>query len=220
VPIAPDILAGVARRLADHAGLEPPAWVVEARASARIAALGCLPEDYLALIESGRGANELSELIEAVRVGESRLFRHRPQIETLVDVVAPALRARGRRPIKVWSAGCAAGEEPYTLAVVLARELPGWRCRSSRPTSAPRLRSGDQHTRQYPLDDQTLTSRTTGATGRAPPRDRQARGRNEARRIRVRRLQRIAARYPRARRVPRRRRHLLRAPRTQAPRYR
>ena len=122
--LAPDTVAAIAQRLAEHAGLELPAWVVEARAAARIAVLGCSPDDYVALIDTGRGASELAELIEAVRVGESRLFRHRSQVDALADVVAPALRARGRRTIRVWSAGCAAGEEPYTLALVLSRALP------------------------------------------------------------------------------------------------
>lgn len=119
-----DILAGVARRLAEHAGLQLPSWVVEARTCARIAALDTTPEAYVELIGSGRGQAELGELVEAVRVGESSLFRHKPQIAALVDVVVPALRARGKRTIRVWSAGCASGEEPYTLAIVLSRALP------------------------------------------------------------------------------------------------
>ncbi|HVK72762.1 MAG TPA: CheR family methyltransferase [Kofleriaceae bacterium] len=119
-----DIVAGLARCLAERAGLEPPAWVIESRAQARMAACGLGAADYLALVAAGRGAAELAELIEAVRVGETRFFRHRAQIDALATVVAPALAARGRKPVRVWSAGCASGEEPYTLAMVLARHLP------------------------------------------------------------------------------------------------
>ncbi len=125
MPLTADIVARVSCRLVEHAGLELPTWVVEARTLARIVALAVTPEAYVELIATARGATELRELVETVRVGESSLFRHRSQIAALAEVVAPALRARGRRTVRVWSAGCASGEEPYTLALVLSRALPG-----------------------------------------------------------------------------------------------
>src|SRR5690606_3729706 len=93
VALAPLIIAGVSRRLVEHAGLELPAWVIEARTRARLVVLAITPEAYVELIASPRGAGELGALIEAVRVGESSLFRHRSQIAALTDVVVPALRA-------------------------------------------------------------------------------------------------------------------------------
>ena len=116
-----ELIAAISKRLAQHAGLEIPAWVIEARVAARIDALELEPTRYLQLLESSR--DEVDELVEAVRVGETRLFRHSAQIAILRDVIAPSLAAK--RTIRVWSAGCAGGEEPYTLAIVLARILPG-----------------------------------------------------------------------------------------------
>jgi chemotaxis protein methyltransferase CheR len=124
VALPRDIVAGLTRRLAERAGLELPAWVVEARATARMEVLGVSATEYVELVATPRGRVELDELVEAVRVGETRFFRHMSQVAALVDVVAPAIAARGRRSVRVWSAGCASGEEAYTLAIVLSRVLP------------------------------------------------------------------------------------------------
>jgi chemotaxis protein methyltransferase CheR len=113
-------VAAIAGQLAQHAGLELPAWVVEARALARMHKLALSPPAYVDEIR--RNTDELDELLECVRVGETRLFRHKQQIDALEQVVAPALQHR--RELRVWSAGCAAGEEAYTLAAVLTHALP------------------------------------------------------------------------------------------------
>lgn len=134
--LAREILDGLEQCLHAHAGFDLPEWVVESRALARMSALDLDAQEYLDLLRTPRGAPELSALVEVVRVGETRFFRHRPQVDALLDVVVPAWRARGERSPRVWSAGCATGEEAYTLALVLGRALP-------RPSFTPAILGTD-----------------------------------------------------------------------------
>lgn len=117
------------RHIAEHAGLALSEWVLEARVQDRVEALGLASwEAYVELVTSRRGQDELDELIEALRVGETRFFRHAAHVEALVHAVIPELRERkkGRvyQHVRAWSAGCASGEEAYTLAMVLHELLP------------------------------------------------------------------------------------------------
>jgi chemotaxis protein methyltransferase CheR len=67
------------------------------------------------------GEAELDLLIDAVVVGETYFFREAAPLEALVrEAIAPI--AHGGRRARVWSAACASGEEPLTLAMLLALE--------------------------------------------------------------------------------------------------
>lgn len=72
-------------------------------------------ETWLDGVQGGRAP--LTDVVEEVVVGETYFFREAEQLG-LLGLVLPALP----RPIRLWSAGCATGEEPYTLAMV-AHEL-------------------------------------------------------------------------------------------------
>ena len=104
-------------------------------ASARIRRHGfSSTEQYLRLLESdtGEGRLEREELIVLLTVGESYFFRDKGQFELLQNRILPELvkRRKNERTLRVWSAGCAAGEEPYSLAIVINEilsNLPDWR---------------------------------------------------------------------------------------------
>lgn len=68
-------------------------------------------------------ADNLQTLLERLTIGESYFFRDRPQVELLANRIVPeVVRRVPTGTIRLWSAGCAAGEEPYSLAM-LACEL-------------------------------------------------------------------------------------------------
>jgi chemotaxis protein methyltransferase CheR len=87
--------------------------------------------EYRAFIEAHPA--ELDVLARACRVTISRLYRDRAVFDALRAEVLPRLaeaaRARGERALRVWSAGCASGEEPSTVAIAwhleLAPRFPG-----------------------------------------------------------------------------------------------
>lgn len=77
---------------------------------------------------------ELRALLNEITIGETCLFRSQGQLDALKNVLLPGLvEARGKlglRKLRIWSAGCSTGEEPYTLAMFLAEEqhrsYPEW----------------------------------------------------------------------------------------------
>ncbi len=73
------------------------------------------------LTSSSESASELRAIAEVLTVGETYFFRNGDHFQAFVERALPdRLReARGQRPVRVLSAGCASGEEPYTLAILL-----------------------------------------------------------------------------------------------------
>jgi chemotaxis protein methyltransferase CheR len=83
------------------------------------------PADLYTAFAAGLLPQMLEMLALSLTVGETHFFRVTPQIETLRQVVLPELIARHHtdRHIRLWSAGCSTGEEPYTLAMLLCELL-------------------------------------------------------------------------------------------------
>jgi len=77
---------------------------------------------------------ELVNLLNEITIGETCFFRNQPQLDALRNVVLPRiLEARAKmalRHLRIWSAGCSTGEEPYTLSMMMMEEqsgrLAGW----------------------------------------------------------------------------------------------
>ncbi len=86
-------------------------------------------EAYLTWLESlPEGSQEWGRLAGHLTVGETYFFRDQASVEALEREVLPSLiaarRSEGNPRLRVWSAGCATGEEAYTLAILLDRLLP------------------------------------------------------------------------------------------------
>ena len=79
---------------------------------------------YVARLTSREhGASETAALAELVTVTETFFCRGQEQIHALLEQLVP-LRATGARRLRIVSAGCASGEEPYSIAIALAETIP------------------------------------------------------------------------------------------------
>jgi chemotaxis protein methyltransferase CheR len=109
---------------------------LEDRCQKRMQALGVatLREYYDCLTVRPIRQAELVSLLNEITIGETFFFRNQPQLDALRNVVltriVEARKKMSLRHLRIWSAGCSTGEEPYTLSIMLmeelARRLQGW----------------------------------------------------------------------------------------------
>jgi chemotaxis protein methyltransferase CheR len=100
-------------------------FLLEARLNKRLRHLGIGSfHDYCSYLFSPEGMNnEVGPMIDVVTTNKTDFFRERDHFDLLVNQVLPELLENRpsweSRPFLFWSAGCATGEEPYSLAMVL-----------------------------------------------------------------------------------------------------
>ena len=74
--------------------------------------------DYSRVLDAD--THEYDRLLDALTINVTRFFRN-PEAWEALDALVPALLTAAKEPLRVWSAGCASGEEPYTLAMLFHR---------------------------------------------------------------------------------------------------
>jgi chemotaxis protein methyltransferase CheR len=88
---------------------------------------------YAKLLTTGAGETEMDVLIGKLTIGETSFFRDPEQFDAIRDIVLPDIleRKKASKQLRIWSAGCATGAEPYSLAILLAHDLAdrvaGWK---------------------------------------------------------------------------------------------
>src|SRR3954465_11502712 len=87
---------------------------------------------YYRLLTSHEGKTELSALLENLTVNETSFFRNKPQLDLFQKVVLEeALHRKQERrdwTLRLWRVGGSPGQEPYTIAMMLADALPYYYC--------------------------------------------------------------------------------------------
>lgn len=113
----------------DHCGIKMPVpkkIMLESRLQKRLRVLGISSfQEYCDLLfNSPDGAGELVNMIDSVTTNKTDFFREPAHFSFLAETVLPEFKntsdQRTEKKFTVWSAGCATGEEPYTLAIVLS----------------------------------------------------------------------------------------------------
>ena len=120
----------IAQILHSHAGIalaEGKAALVYSRLAKRLRSLGLRSfREYCALVEDKQGVDERQAMMAALTTNVTRYFREPHHFDHLRDVVMPKLVDRARRGgrIRLWSAACSNGQEPYSMAITVLQALP------------------------------------------------------------------------------------------------
>lgn len=106
--------------------------LVKSRLTKRLRQLGLDSFDqYIERVSTDRTGAELTTMLDILSTNLTHFFRESQHFDFLKQTAVPQImdRCRATHRIRIWSAGCSSGEEPYTLAIVLSEAVPiesGW----------------------------------------------------------------------------------------------
>ena len=120
----------IASMLHAHSGIalsEGKAALVYSRLAKRLRVLGLRSfREYCALVDGADGVDERQAMTAALTTNVTRFYREPHHFDDLRDRVMPALAARARAGgrVRLWSAACSNGQEPYSMALTVLSVLP------------------------------------------------------------------------------------------------
>lgn len=129
-PLSRKDLSDIAAMIYADAGIylnDSKASLVYSRLSKHIRQLGLSGfKEYCALVSSEAGAGPRREMLSHLTTNFTRFFRENHHFEHLRDEVLPGLlnRARNGGRVRIWSAACSDGQEPYSIALTVLAMMP------------------------------------------------------------------------------------------------
>ena len=115
---------------------EEKLYLLASRCARRMSAVKMTtPAAYLEFLNNRANRDtELRLMLNEITIGETYMFRSPSQLDAIRNVILPQIveskNKMGFKRLRLWSAGCSTGEEPYTLAMFLleesAKQLAGW----------------------------------------------------------------------------------------------
>jgi chemotaxis protein methyltransferase CheR len=108
---------------------------------------------YIKYLTGDKSGSEIRAMVDVLTTNKTNFFRESEHLNFLRDEIIPGL---GKAPIRIWSAGCSSGEEPYSIAIVLSQCIPDIEKRDVRILATDISDRMMERAREGLYDDETL----------------------------------------------------------------
>ena len=135
IPLSEDVFRLIRDIIRDYCGLyfdDSSKYLIEKRLSRRVMGhhLNDFRDYYRLLRYDRHSAEELSEIMDILTVNETYFFREQNQLKAFSEEMLEELKDANHvtKTLRIWSAGCSTGEEPYTIAMLINEKgsFRGW----------------------------------------------------------------------------------------------
>lgn len=130
--LSPEDLHPIRDLVAEKTGIrfeEKKYYFLERRVLKRMQDTDCASvQDYYRVLKLSSSADEFQNLLNLITTNETYFYRNISQLESFVEEALPMVldekRSKGDFKLRIWSAACSSGDEPYTIGILLKENLP------------------------------------------------------------------------------------------------